>query len=223
MPRSNRIVDNTSWSLVSDLQSYYRGSVVTYIDPADGERWASQVHAIYEVEDGEDRGKIFASIYRLAKDGTEWLPRVEVWWDQLDLTLPKLGLVEYRAQWIFLQRQPARRMRKGYHNETITYAPLEGAYIPDEFNAMDTECVGQIWYGSSPARVTNHIVRVQNDLYYTTELIAQFNEQGQAVLIPGKERMGELACKQLLVNSSELQVVRPSVSTPASLPTTDSV
>lgn len=222
MPRSNRIVDNTSWSLVNDLQSYYRGSVVTYIDPETGEKWAANIHAIYEVDGGEDNGKIFASIYRLARDGTAWLDRQEVWWEQFDLTLPRLGLVEYRGQWMFLQRQPARRMRKGYHNETITYAPLEGAYIPDEFNAMDTEIIGQIWYGAKPGRVTNHIVRVQNDLYYTTELIAQFNELGQAVLIPGKEKMGELACKQLSVNNSELQVLRPSVSTPASSPTTAS-
>lgn len=215
MPRSNRIVDNTSWSLVSDLQAYYRNSIVTYVDES-GERWATNIHAIYEVEDGENMGKIYTSVYRLAKDGSSWLPREELWWDSLDLTLPKLGLIEYNGQWIFLQRQPARRMRKGYHNETITYAALEGQYIPDEFNPMDTQAIAQIWYGAGPARITNHIVRVQKDLYYTTELVAQFNEQGQAVLIPGKEKMGELACKQLLVNSSELQVVRQSAPTLAS-------
>lgn len=212
MPRSNRIVDNTSWSLVNDLQAYYRNSVVSYVD-ANGERWAANIHAIYESEENDN--KIYASIYRLGHDGA-WMNREEVWWDQLDLTMPKLGLIEYNGQWIFLQRQPARRMRKGYHSETITYSALEGQYVPDEFNPMDVQAIGQIWYGSRATRVTNHIVRVQNDLYYTTELIAQFNEQGQAVLIPGKEKMGELACKQLLVNSSELQVVRQSAVIPAS-------
>lgn len=214
MPRSNRVVDNESWSLVNDLTSYYRGSVVTYVD-ADGVRWAACISAIHG--EGHDPAGMSCTLNRLAPQGElEWLANETVPWTSLDLTLPKLGMVEFRGQWLLLQRNPARRMRKGYHHETITPVPLEGEYIPDEFNVLNADALRQIWYGAAADRITTNIVKVQKRLYYTTELVAEFDDQGRAVLIPGKEKMGELACKQLLANNYEFQVVRPTVPTQAS-------
>ncbi len=203
MPRSNRVVDNTSWSLTHDLRNYYLNAVVTYVDP-DGFRWAANIADVQTAEDGGIR----ALIHRLGPEpGSGWQDRQWVLWDTLDLTLPRLGMVFVRDQWYFLQRQPARRMRKGYHHETIFVSALEGGYVDDEMNPLDPEAIRQIWYGNAN-RITNNIVQVQKRVYYTTELVAEFNDQGQAVLVPGKEKMGEMVCKALSVNNSELQVLR---------------
>lgn len=208
MPRSNRVVDNQSWSQVADFRNYYLHTVVTHTD-ANGVSWAAQVQDIQQ----DDHGVIQANIYRLSREPEGgWMDRIWVNWDTLNLIMPRLGMVIINGQWYFLQRQPARRMRKGYGNETIFLSALEGSYVDDEANPLHVDAVRQIWYGCE-SRITQNIVQVQRRLYYTTEMVAEFNEQGQAVLIPGKEKMGEMVCKALSVNNSELQVLRPPVST----------
>lgn len=214
MPRSNRVVD-ADWSLLADLRSYYRGSIVTYVDSEDT-RWCFNISEIHQ----RGNGMFYATGNLLGRDG-QWLASAEYDWEMMDLTLPRLGMVEVNNCWFFIQRAPARRMRKGYHWETITYTIPEGMDDEGEVNVIDPRVLAQIWYGT-PRRYTNHIVRHGDALYYTTEKIANFTPEGVAVLIPGKEKMGEMVCKQLSASNWEFQVLRPNDPTQASSQPTDS-
>lgn len=204
MPRSNRIVE-TGWSLVADLTHYYRHSVVTYVDH-ESVRWAFAITEIFE-----EGGGIFARGNRLVD--AEWAAQQTVTWESLDLTLPKLGVVKLGTdEWVCLQRSPARRMRKGYHPETIQQVAIEGIEWVTDLNVLSESIVQQVWYGNEE-RYTHNIVRVQKRLYFTTDLVGEFDEQGQLVLVPGKEMMGELVCKQLSARNLEFPMVRKSAPT----------
>lgn len=190
MPQNRREV--APFDFRTDMCQYYRHSIVTYINPQ-GERIAASVNDFRG--EGED---LIAVVHLLRQEG-DWSEPQTVPLSQLDLSIPPLGPVFISGAWIHLQRVPARRMRKGYNTETISWAFLEDSPIGIDYGVTSEEVVRQVWYGQ-PDRISNSVVVWGKGIYYMTDKVATIDDEGQVILIPNKEKLGEFVCKALASN-----------------------
>lgn len=211
MPQAN--VNVSAFDLRGDLNNYYRGSVLTYVDR--GERHPALVDRI---DDQEENGNMTAVIRLLSGgDRPAWGSSRRVPWSALDLILPNLGMVELNGHWYHLCRHPARRMRKGYNAENISLVPLEDGDMMPDVDASDPKIVKQVWFGN-PDRIGPTCVVWRKGIYYTTEKVALVNDEGAVTLIQNKEKLGEFVCK-LLLNNWDVANLKHSVLTlPSSAP-----
>lgn len=210
MPQTNATV--AEFDLMSDMSAYYRGAVLTYSDPTTG-----QVPAYVHGFDGTNE-ELRACIQPLYQKSKDWETQRWVPVETLDFTLPPLGLVEIDKNWFHLSRSPARRMRKGYHEETIQWSFLEGTSRHPDVQVTHTAVVKQLWFGNE-SRITPNIVVWNKGIYYMTDKVATVDDNGQVELIPNKEKLGEFVCKAL-ANNWEKATSKHSVRTlPSSLQT----
>lgn len=167
-------------NLSSDMNSYYAGTIVTHGGlPA-------KVIEFYNNGDA-----LMASIHTLSRGG-HWSEQMEVSADSLDTSMPRLGFVRINRCWIYLSRNPQRRMRKGYHSDLIKYNTIGDPSLPS-VSIMDRSILLQLWFGSEH-RISHKVVLHNNSLYFELEAVAHI--QGENVqLIEGKEKLGEYACK----------------------------
>lgn len=210
MPQNNRVV--SEFDLRTDMEHYYRHSVVTYINP-EGTRLAASVNCFRG-----DNDELTVDIHVLPPDpDSTWASVINVPFETIDWCIPPLGAVLLDGHWFQLQRVPARRMRKGYHNETISWAFLEDSEYNEGYDVRDERVVRQIWYGQ-PDRISNNVVVWNKGIYYTTDKVATIDDEGNVLLIPNKEKLGEFVCKAL-ANNWELATSKYSVRTlPSSVP-----
>lgn len=209
MPQSNRQVSD--YSLRNDMNSYYAGSVVTHVDK-DGVK-----HAALVLEFRGTNAEIVADVRLLPQEsGSGWGAPKRVSLDCLDFTLPPLGLVKQDDKWYHLSRHPARRMRKGYHAETVQYNMLHDREYMNGLDIGDYEVIRQTWYGSDD-RITHNIVVWDKDIFYGTDKVASLDDEGNILLIPNKEKLGEFVCKAL-ANNWDLATSKFSVRTLPSSP-----
>ncbi len=216
MPQSNQRINE--FSLRDDLTHYYSRSVATYRPPVskefpEGSAVAAQVLEVH----GPNEDITF--IVRLLKKGSKaFTNNIPVRGDQLDFTLPPLGLVNMGGDgWFLLNRAPARRMRKGYNEETINYISVEDYHEGPEVSPMDPSVIHQIWYGNDN-RVTNNLVVWRKGVYYMTDKVATIDDQGNLILIPNKEKLGEFACKILASNWESVKSKHSDLTLPSSVP-----
>lgn len=208
MPQSNQRVSR--FDIVSDLKSYYRGSVVTL-------EVKGKLLPVYVEDFTSIDGEVMATVRHLNASRTEWASRAVVPQEALSYILPPLGLVKHGNFWFHLHRHPARRMRKGYNDECVGWEPIDHAHGLD-CGVSDPRIVSQVWFGTED-RVTHNIAVVGSKIFYTTDHVADVNEDGQVVLIAEKEKLGEFVCKTL-ANNWESVTSKTSVRTlPSSVPT----
>lgn len=214
MPQSNRQV--SEFDLRHDMNSYYRHSIATYCCPqTDGTvaRWACWIG-----EFNGDNSELTATIKVLKPDSKDYSSSIHVPFESLDFTMPPLGLVKVGDHWWLPTRNPARRMRKGYNSECVTLAMLDAEYGGDMGNP-ETEAKGvikQLWYGNDE-RIALHLVVWGKGIYYMTDKVATIDDTGAVILIPNKEKLGELSCK-ILANNWDTVVLKTSVRTLPSSP-----
>ena len=217
MPQSNR--DVASFDLRSDMNSYYRHSIVTYCQPqADGTitrlaAWVSEFSG--------DNDELTASIKLLKPDNKDYSATIHhVPVEALDLTMPPLGLVSHNGEWWLPTRSPQRRMRKGYNTECVQLSYLEdGQYDSRDEPIMcdHKSIIKQLWYGNEE-RIALNVVVWGKGIYYMTDKVATIDDNGAVTLIPNKEKLGELTCK-ILANNWDTVLSKSSVRTlPSSLP-----
>jgi hypothetical protein len=198
MPQSNREV--AEFDLRSDMNSYYRHSVVTYLYPnKDGtiSRYAAWINEFHGNND-----ELTASIKVLKPENKDYSALFDVPIETLDFTMPPLGLVKVDKNWWLPTRSPQRRMRKGYNNECVQLSFLEGAeYAPVDglIEANLKTVIKQLWYGNEE-RIALNLVVWGKGIYYMTDKVADINDEGVVSLIPNKEKLGELSCKILANN-----------------------
>lgn len=209
MPQSSNRV--SSFDLASDLNSYYKGCVVTYLKPQkDGS--VKPIPAFVEKFVGES--EIRAHIRTLTEvEGSEWTSLAAVPHESLDFILPPLGSVRLPDEhWVHLCKSPARRMRKGYHHETVHVTYMENDH---ECNFGDgptnKEIIRQVWYGN-PDRIATNVAVWGKGIYYAADLVCTLDSEGAVSLIPGKEKLGEFVCK-LLANNWDVATSKYSVRT----------
>jgi len=216
MPQSNEILHD--FDLKADMRSYYRGSIATYLSAPDKD--GNVVRSAAYIEDfGGNHRAMTATIRTLPREaGTGWGNAFAVPVAHLEFTLPALGLVQVENEWYHLSRHPARRMRKGYHPETIQAACLDGRNYRHHCDVSDYEVVRQVWYGN-PLRITCNIVVWEQDIFYAIDKVASLDAEGNVSLIPNKEKLGEFVCKAL-ANNWDLATSKCSVRTLPSSPQT---
>ncbi|MNV26604.1 hypothetical protein D3C71_1177290 [compost metagenome] len=209
MPQSNQRVSR--FDIVSDLRSYYRGSVVSLESKG-------KIVPVYVEDYASDDGEVKATIRHLNTSHTEWASRAVVPNEALSYILPPLGLVKYGNYWFHLTRHPARRMRKGYNDECVGWHPVGDHSQGLDIGVSDPKIVSQVWYGNED-RITHNIVVVGGKIYYTTDHVANVTDEGEVTLIPEREKLGEFVCKAL-ANNWESVISKTSVRTlPSSVPT----
>jgi hypothetical protein len=209
MPQSNDRVSR--FDIVSDLNSYYRSSIVT-LDTK------GKSIPVYGEGYSNDDGEVKATIRHLNSAQTEWGSRAVVPNEALSYILPPLGLVKYGEFWFHLHRHPARRMRKGFNDECIGWTPVDNHNQGLDIGVSDPKIVSQVWYGNED-RITHNIVVIGGKIYYTTDHVANVTDEGEVTLITDKEKLGEFVCKTL-ANNWESVISKTSVRTlPSSVPT----
>ena len=180
MPQSNQQVSR--FDLVSDLKSYYRGSVVSMEDKG-------KTIPVYVEDFTGDSGEIKASVRRLNVAHTEWVGRSMVPYEALGFILPPLGLVKCDGFWFHLCRHPARRMRKGFNGECVSWNPVDHGHGMNR-DVSDPVIVSQVWYGNED-RITHNIVVIGGKIFYTTDHVANVTDEGEVVFIPEREKLGD--------------------------------
>jgi hypothetical protein len=208
MPQSNQRV--RAFDIVSDLRSYYRGSVVSL-------EVKGKIVPVYVEDYSGENSEVKATVRHLNASHSEWATRASVPNEALSYVLPPLGLVKYGDLWFHLHRHPARRMRKGFNDECIGWSPVDHGHGLD-CGVHDPRIVSQVWYGNED-RITHNIVVIGGKIYYTTDHVANVTDEGEVTLIPEREKLGEFVCKAL-ANNWESVISKTSVRTlPSSVPT----
>lgn len=208
MPQTN--LEIAEYNLREDMRSYYRGSVVTFVPQATEDGVEPLPYAALVEDFRGANNELFADVRLLPRGEGGWGPSKRVPVAALAFTLPPLGLVAYQGHWFHLSRQPARRMRKGYHQETITCTPIAGHYR-DHPETMSSDIVRQVWYGNVD-RISTNIVVHGDGVFYATDKVASLDPEGNVAFIPNKEKLGEFVCKAL-ANNWELATSKYSVRT----------
>lgn len=213
MPQNSRRVSD--FDLRHDMLQYYRHSMVTYMDPKLGPLCAQ----CGDFQGNNDELQAFIHILKpdAKADWTDgkWVP-LEV----LDFVLPPLGLVQTPGgEWRLLQRVPARRMRKGYNAENVNWGFLDHPDSGgDDVGVCESSILKQVWYGNTN-RINNNVVVWGKGIYYMTDKVATIDDEGNVLLIPNKEKLGEFVCKAL-ANNWDLATSKHSVRTlPSCVPT----
>ena len=208
MPQSNR--DVAPFDLRTDMNSYYRHSIVTYMQPqADG-----TIHrlAAWISEFNGNNDELTAIIKVLKPENKDYSPSMHVPLEALDLTMPPLGLVKIGKDWWLPTRSPARRMRKGYNQECVQLSALDDAAYGTQEEPLACDAKGiikQLWYGNEE-RVALNVVVWGKGIYYMTDKVATIDDNGAVTLIPNKEKLGELTCK-ILANNWDMVLSKTSV------------
>jgi hypothetical protein len=209
MPQSNARVSR--YDVVGDLRSYYRSSIASL-------EVKGKITPVYIEDYADDNGEVKVTVRHLNAAQTEWGSRSVVPQEALSYVLPPLGLVKYGEHWFHLHRHPARRMRKGFNEECIGWAPVGEHNFGLDIGVSDPKIVSQVWYGTED-RITHNIVVTGGKIYYTTDHVANVTDDGEVTLIPEREKLGEFVCKTL-ANNWELVTSKTSVRTlPSSVPT----
>lgn len=182
MPQSNVSVSEVD--LRSDFKNYYRHSFVTYKG------------SCAQVLDFSGNGNGLKAHIALL-DGNHWCEPTVVMAHNLDFTIPRLGFVEHNKSWYFLSRKPARRMRKGYCDESIEALNM-GPNISYRFSVSLPEVLNQVWNGNKN-RISHDSVIIGDKVFYQQSVVGDI-KKGKIVLVPGKEKLGEYVCKLLAAN-----------------------
>lgn len=210
MPQSNR--DVAPFDLRTDMNSYYRHSIVTYLQPqADGtiNRFAAWIS-----EFNGNNDELTALIKVLKPENKDYSSSMHVPVESLDFTMPPLGLVKVGNDWWLPTRGPARRMRKGYNQECIQLLSLDSdgySQLEEPLAADSKGIIKQLWYGNDE-RIALNVVVWGKGIYYMTDKVATLDDKGAVTLIPNKEKLGEMTCK-ILANNWDTVLSKTSVRT----------
>lgn len=185
MPRADlRVAD---FNLVSDLNNYYAGSILTL---------NGQPARVCEIIGNNDHQE--AVVQLLSRSGPFGASR-SVPFDELNLTIPRLGMVRSGQSWFYLSRNPQRRMKKGYSHDLIRASCVGTGLSRDGCDPMSESIIRQVWYGNTD-RISEDVVMVGKSVYFEQEVVAHTDDEGNLIILAGKEKVGEFVCKLLANN-----------------------
>ena len=143
-----------------DLRSYFGNCIVTYKgDPC----------KVLDVSNGN-----FVMI-NMFKGEDVVAPHSEV-----DTHIPTLGWVKVGTEWLYIYRVPARRIKKGYCQETLGFATTNG--LGNKVSYDRTSILQQLW--KKPRKYPEVLSLPNGRIYYGTELVVD-----GGVDVEGKEKL----------------------------------
>lgn len=95
--------------------------------------------------------------------------------------IPTLGWVKVGAEWMYMYRVPARRIKKGYCQETLGFCNTSG--IGSKVSYDRTAILQQLW--KKPRKHPEVLALPDGRIYYSTELVVDVG----GVDVEGKEKL----------------------------------
>lgn len=188
MPASSKI----DWlDYLRDFSDYYRMCVLTH----------NGTPAIVMSAD-ESNGVAVAGIRHLVTSPKlTWGENVFVPIDELDFTVPRMGIFKVGQAVVQLSRKPQRAKLKGFCDSLVEIT-VHGN-IPDYFPALfptHPMVVDAVWNRGKSSRFSDRVVVREGQVFYLDFPVALIDQEGNIQNIEGLEKLGETTCK-LLANS----------------------